>query len=254
MSKNKQITVTEIFDLLRGGNQRDGVDFLYRYHYNKMYGVAFSIVRKEDVSQDIVHNVVYKLLLLDVSKFPSSNELTWLYTVVKNEALMFLRNNSTPLISLDDIQEPISEDRDIHDFVDMESYYSMIKGLNDEQRQVVTLKVLGGYTHKEISAMLGKPIGTIQWIYNTSVKKLKVMLTSIFISIIGLGVGFVYRLKHYIEIILYFETENPGHSFIIPFDYMIIVYGTLAVAAIIAFVVTFIKSYKIPTKADRKSI
>lgn len=254
MSKNKQITVTEIFDLLRSGNQHDGVDFLYRYHYNKMYGVAFSIVRKEDVSQDIVHNVVYKLLLLDVSKFPSSNELTWLYSVVKNESLMFLRSNSTPLISLDDIQEPILEDVDIHDFIDMDVYYSMVKGLKDEQQQVVTLKVLGGYTHKEIATMLGKPIGTIQWIYNTSVKKLKFMLTSIFISIIGLGVGFVYRLTHYIEIIQYFETENPGHSFTIPFDYMIIVYGALAVAAIIAFVVTFIKSYKIPTKADRKSI
>ena len=254
MTKGKQITVTEIFDLLRSGQQHDGVELLYKNHYNKMYGVAFSIVKKEDVSQDIVHNVIYKLMLLETSKFPASNELTWLYKVVKNEALMFLRSNSTPLISLDDIQEPISEDVDIHDFIDMDVYYSMVEGLKDEQQQVVTLKVLGGYTHKEIAAMLGKPIGTIQWIYNTSVKKLKVMLTSIFISIIGLGVGFVYRLTHYIEIIQYFETENPGHSFTIPFDYMIIVYGALVVAAIIAFVVTFIKSYKIPTKADRKSI
>ena len=136
----------------------------------------------------------------------------------------------------------------------MDSYYSMIKGLNDEQRQVVTLKVLGGYTHKEISKMLGKPIGTIQWIYNTSVKKLKIMLSSILIFIIGASVGFVDRLTHYISIINYYETEDPGHSFKIPFDYMIVVFGALAVALIIAFVIIFIKSYKIPTKADRKSI
>lgn len=253
MSKNKQITVTEIFDLLRSGNQHDGVDFLYRYHYNKMYGVAFSIVKKEDISQDIVHNVIYKLMLLEPNKFPTTSELTWLYTVVKNESLMFLRNNH-PVISLDDVVVPIVEDRDIHDFVDMDSYYSMIKGLNDEQRQVVTLKVLGGYTHKEISLMLGKPIGTIQWIYNTSVKKLKIILSSIFVLIIGAGIGFVDRLIHYISIINYYETEDPGHSFKIPFDYMIIVFGVLAVVLIIAFVITFIKSYKIPTKADRKSI
>ena len=183
MTKGKQITVTEIFDLLRSGQQHDGVELLYKHHYNKMYGVAFSIVKKEDVSQDIIHNVIYKLMLLETSKFPSSNELTWLYKVVKNEALMFLRSNSTPLISLDDIQEPISEDVDIHDFIDMDVYYSMVKGLKDEQQQVVTLKVLGGYTHKEIAAMLGKPIGTIQWIYNTSVKKLKVMLSSIMLAI-----------------------------------------------------------------------
>ena len=253
MSKNKQITVTEIFDLLRSGNKRDGVDFLYRYHYNKMYGVAFSIVRKEDVSQDIVHNVVYKLLLLDVSKFPSSNELTWLYTVVKNEALMFLRNNSTPLISLDDIQEPISEDRDIHDFVDMESYYSMIKGLNDEQRQVVTLKVLGGYTHKEISTMLGKPIGTIQWIYNTSVKKLKVILSSIMLAIFASIFGFVERLTNYIEQIKAVP-ESPGQTVHIPFDYSIVVFAFIFAVLVFAFTIIYIKSYKIPTKADRKNI
>ena len=62
-------------------------------------------------------------MLLETSKFPSSNELTWLYKVVKNEALMFLRSNRTPLISLEDVKEPISEDIDIHDFVDMDMYF-----------------------------------------------------------------------------------------------------------------------------------
>ena len=254
MTKDKQVTVTEIFDLMRSGKQHDGVELLYKHHYNKMYGVAFSIVKKEDISQDIVHNVIYKLMLLETSKFPVSNELTWLYKVVKNEALMFLRSNSISLISLEDVKEPIFEDRDIHDFVDMDMYYSMIKGLKDEQRQVVTLKVLGGYTHKEISVMLGKPIGTIQWIYNTSVKKLRVVLSSILVFIVAASYGFVDRLTHYVEIIEYFESESPGHTFTIPFDYMIVVFGVLAVIAILAFVFVFIKSYKIPTKADRKSI
>lgn len=206
------------------------------------------------MSQDIVHNVTYKLLSLDVSKFPSSNELTWLYTVVKNEALMFLRNNSTPLISLDDIQEPISEDRDIHDFVDMESYYSMIKGLNDEQRQVVTLKVLGGYTHKEISKMLGKPIGTIQWIYNTSIKKLKITLSSIMVAIILSGVGFITRLVNYITKTNTMPDEIPGQTIHIPFDYSIVIFAVMFVSSSISFLFVFKKSHKIPTKAERKNI
>lgn len=47
MSKNTHITINEIFELLRNGQQHEGVDFLYRYHYTKMYGVAFSIVKKK---------------------------------------------------------------------------------------------------------------------------------------------------------------------------------------------------------------
>jgi RNA polymerase sigma-70 factor (ECF subfamily) len=219
-----------------------------------MYGVAFSIVKKEDVSQDIVHNVIYKLMLLETSKFPSSNELTWLYKVVKNEALMFLRSNSTPLISLEDVKEPISEDRDIHDFVDMDMYYSMIKGLKDEQRQVVTLKVLGGYTHKEISVMLGKPIGTIQWIYNTSIKKLKITLSSVMIAIILSGVGFIARLINYITKTNTAPEEFPGQTTYIPFDYLIVVFAVIFVSLSIVFLLIFKKSHKIPTKADRKNI
>lgn len=253
MTKGKQITVTEIFDLLRSGQQHDGVELLYKNHYNKMYGVAFSIVKKEDVSQDIVHNVIYKLMLLETSKFPASNELTWLYKVVKNEALMFLRSNRTPLISLEDVKEPISEDRDIHDFVDMESYYSMVKGLKDEQQQVVTLKVLGGYTHKEISVMLGKPIGTIQWIYNTSVKKLKVMLSSIILAIFVSAFGFVERLTNYIEQ-LKAVPEIPGQTVHIPFDYFIVIFAVIFAVLISLFTIIYIKSYRIPTKANRKSI
>lgn len=253
MSKNVQITVNDIFELLRSGKQHEGVDLLYKYHYNKMYGVAFSIVKKEDISQDIVHNVIYKLMLLETSKFPTSSELTWLYTVVKNETLMFLRNNN-PIISLDDVAiEPIVEDRDIHDFVDMDSYYSMIKGLNDEQRQVVTLKVLGGYTHKEISKMLGKPIGTVQWIYNSSIKKLKITLSSIMVAIILSGGAFVERLVNYISQINTVP-EVPGQTIYIPFDYSIVVFAVIFVSSSILFSLIFKKSYKIPTKADRKNI
>lgn len=254
MSKNTNISINEIFDLLRNGRQHDGVELLYKYHYNKMFGVAFSIVKKEDISQDIVHNVIYKLMLLDTSKFPSSSELTWLYTVVKNEALMFLRNNK-PIISLDDVTiEPIVEDRDIHDFVDMDTYYSMIKGLNDEQRQIVTLKVLGGYTHKEISKMLGKPIGTIQWSYNTSIKKIKVTLSSIMVAIILSGGGFIARLVNYITKTNTMPDEIPGQTIQIPFDYSIVVFAVLFVSLSITFLLIFKKSYKIPTKANRKNI
>lgn len=126
MSKNTSITISDIFELLKNGKQCEGVDLLYKRYYRKMYGIAFSIVKKEDVSEDIVHNVICKLLLLNPSKLPTSSELTWLYTVVKNESLIFLRNDKH-MISFDAVGiEPIVEDKDIHDFIDMDSYYSMI--------------------------------------------------------------------------------------------------------------------------------
>ena len=246
MSEKTEMTVNEIFELLRNGERHRGVDLLYKHHYNKMYGIAFSIVKKEDVSQDIVHNVIYRLMLLETNKFPSSNELTWLYTVVKNEALMIFRQNK-PTVPLEDmIAEPIVEDKDIRDLVDMDAYYSMVKGLNEKQREIVTLKVLGGYTHKEIAKMLGKPIGTIQWIYNSSIKLLKISLFPIMTAIVLSCAGFVVRLANYIaktnkNIV---DEEIPNTITRVPFDYLILVFAALFACFSILFFVVLLKIKK----------
>lgn len=246
MSEKTETTVNEIFELLRNGERHRGVDLLYKYHYNKMYGIAFSIVKKEDFSQDIVHNVIYRLMLLETNKFPSSNELTWLYTVVKNEALMIFRQNK-PTVSLEDmIAEPIVEDKAIRDLVDMDAYYSMVKGLNEKQREIVTLKVLGGYTHKEIAKMLGKPIGTIQWIYNSSIKLLKITLASTLVATVLSGVGFVTRLVRYIVKINrkpIFD-ESVDQTTQIAFDSLIAVFAVLFVCFLILSFVLLLKIKK----------
>ena len=218
-----------------------------------MYGVAFSIVKNEDESQDVVHNVVYKLLILRADKFPISSELTWLYSVVKNEALMFLRQKPN-VIAIDEIISPIiDEDRNIYNFVDMDEFNSMLKGLSEQQKQVVTLKVLGGYTHKEIAQMLHKPIGTIQWLYNTAVKKLRMILSSLIVAIIVSGVAFMDRLTNYIYY-LQSMPETPNQTLKMPFDISIIVYGAMFLIFIVTFVLIYINSYKISIKAQQKSI
>lgn len=254
MSKITQIT--EPFELIRNGQQYEGVALLYEYHYNKMYGIAFSITKKEDVSEDVVHNVIQKLLLLEKNKFPLASELTWLYTVVKNESLMFLRNKKRS-ISLDALTtEPAFEDKNIHDFVDMDTYYSMIKGLDEKQRQIVTLKVMGGYTHKEIADMLGKPVGTIQWIYNTSIKRLKIILSSILAATVLSAVGFVTRLVNYVVKINKKPSvgEIMGKPMRIPFDYFIVVFAVLFACFLILFLIVLKKFSKNPTKSHKKSI
>lgn len=257
MLKSNELLVHEIFMLIREGN-RDGVEMLYKHHYNKMYGVAFSILKNEQASQDVVHNVIYKLMKIEPKRLPLSSELSWLYTVTKNEALQALRSEK-PTASIDEIVL-VSEDISINNFVDMEAYYSMIKGLNEEQKQIVTLKVIGGFTHKEIAKMLGKPIGTVQWIFNTSIKKLKAVLLSFFACIFLSIIGFAMSISKYLAVIKEYDgdiEESFGQAdelVIIPFDYSIIAWGVAVLLLVIGFIVFYKKTDKIPTKAEKKSI
>lgn len=155
------VKIETIFDLMKNKEPR-GFELLYEQHFRIMYGIAYSITGNDELSKDAVQNTLIKLFGLEPHKFPKTHELTWLYTVVKNEALMLLRKEK-PVVDISAVAGKLPViDKSIEDFADMENYYSLISSLNENQKQVVTLKVLGGLSHKEISRMLQKPIGTIQ--------------------------------------------------------------------------------------------
>lgn len=192
----ERMELKPIITLIKNNN-REGVELLYKHYFQLMYGVAFSVVKNKEDSYDIVQNVMLKLFNLDREKFPQKGEVSWLYTVVKNEALMLIRKERKK-VDIDNIIEQGELDSDIESFVDMEAYYAMLEGLNEKEKEIVTLKVLGGLSHKEISQILGKPIGTIQWIYNVSIKKLRMTLN---VSTLIAAIIFIKRFIDQLNIV-----------------------------------------------------
>lgn len=251
----EQVTNLEtIFNCIRSGQKQEGIKLLYSLHYNKLYGIAFLFVKNEAETEDIIHNAIYKLLNLELDLFPKAHVSTWLYTFIKNEALTFLRKKK-PAVSIDEIITVGKEDQKIEHYVNMDTYYSLIKNLSDEQKQIVTLKVIGGYTHKEIAQMLGKPIGTIQWIYNTSIKKLKYILSSLITSMIVFASMFTVELAMYCYSLYKFNSEYEGELMKgVPFNFNIVIFAVLFLMSVIAFIVFLKKSEKTPTKSKKKNI
>lgn len=182
-----------------------GFEMLYNTYFRFMFGIAYAVLKNENDCCDVIQNVMLRLYALDEALFPMEHEFKWLQTVVKNEALMYLRKEKVSSPLEDAFELPV-QDKAIEDFVDMESFYSMTASPNEKQRMVVTMKVLGDMTHKEISNVLSLPIGTVQWIYATSIKKLRHTLTALTCLVLGFGGGFLYQLSQYLGA----DTEQPG--------------------------------------------
>ncbi len=254
-----RIKLNTIFELLRNCDPY-GFELLYENYFRLMYGVAFSISKNDEASKDAIQNAMFNLYKLDCNKFPTSNELSWLYKVVKNETLQLLRKEKEK-ISIDDIAELPDLNNDINLIVDMDSYEQLVMQLNDRQRKIVTLKIVSGLTHKEISKMLDIPLGTVMWSYNTSIKKLRLVLsgiTSIFLLNIG---AILYRLfdaktkvSPLISESLYTTTEyNPssklGRSTEIVNTFNIDIFLYISILCILILLVfVFINSDKIPSR------
>ena len=182
-----------------------GFDLLYQHYFRLLFSIAYSVLNSEDDSYDVIQSVMLRLYQLDQNLFPSDHELSWLKTVVKNEALMHLRREKSTVPLEETADFPVLDQR-IEDFVDMDAFYQLTAPLNERQKKVVSMKILGDMTHKEIAQMLSVPIGTVQWIYATSIKKLRRSLTALTSLVLISGGGLGYQLVQYLPA----PSEVPG--------------------------------------------
>ena len=205
--------IATALSLMREGRINDGVELLYKKCYAQMYGIAFSVLKNENDSRDAVHNAIAVLLSISTEKLPHTNELGWLYTVIKNEALdLWKRNQRLLPLSEDFLLDEADEDREISAILGMDSYMRMISSLDSTRQQVVTLKVLGGFTHREIGEILGKPTGTVQWLYSTAILRLKAAVTILSVITLLASAETVRRVIGYINISSGGPTDTPGEG------------------------------------------
>ena len=167
----------EIFQDLRNRKQ-NAYNKLYEKYYKLVYGIVFSIIKNKEDSEDITHEIFTKIYRLDTEKLPLDNEASWLFTVSKNECLLFFRK-SKPNISIDEIYEMTDKSNGIDDIVDKDYFNSLISGLKEDEKLIVSLKVLSNFPFRKISQIMNIPIGTVQWKYYKAINSLKISIGSL---------------------------------------------------------------------------
>ena len=189
MKKQEREELKAIFNDLRNGN-KESIENLYK-KYNKMiYGVAFGILKNKEDSEDIVQTVFSKLYTIDKEKMPKNKEATWLYTVTKNEALLFLRKKSDAY-DLEEVYNVENQNNEINELIDKENYNQLINKLDSKEKEIVSLKVISNFSFKQISELLGEPTGTVKWRYYKSIYALRLILSNLGMSIITFVLGIV---------------------------------------------------------------
>ncbi len=132
----------------------DGIGQLFRKHYASMYRLAMLMLRDDNVSRDIVHDVFEALLVsgrTDVSA-------AYLLTAVRNRSLKHIRSLTVhermKEVYAVDGQE-ISEE-DWPDEVTIAMIQSSVSNdLTDACRRVVNMRFSDGRSYQEIACELG---------------------------------------------------------------------------------------------------
>ena len=134
-----------------GGDRKIFAEIYQRYHV-KMERTAMNILRDQSEAEDAVQNAFMQVIrhFEKIYEIPCEELPFWLISIVKNEALMLLRKR--------DRTATLEEERfpgGAEDVSDYAALVELFRSLPDTYRGVLEMKVLLGYTDREIAAHLG---------------------------------------------------------------------------------------------------
>lgn len=155
---------------MKSGN-KDGLKKVYETYINLIYSVVFSKLGKKEEAEDITSEFFIKIFNNAQKYKPGYRHVAWLVTVAKNMSIDYIRKNKweTPVDEFYQ-ESPVRVEEQITNEIAISDAMSILKPI---EKEIVNLKLIGGFTFKEISKFCNSPMGTVTWHYNNAIIKLR---------------------------------------------------------------------------------
>ncbi len=174
--------IHDMFQRIKAG-EKEVIEDLYVKYKDLIINISFSIVKDRNIAEEISQNVFLKILKIDKEILPDNNELSWIYTITKNQTIDYLRKQHTN-IDIDSIYEINDENNEIENIVEQDTYNKIIEGLEEKEREIISLKIISEMTFREIGEILEMPTATVQWKYYKAMHTLELLLSNMALFII----------------------------------------------------------------------
>lgn len=144
---------------------------IYEETKKGVYAIIFSVVKNHDTAQDLMQDVYMKMLIKIEQYKVGTNFFNWLAQIAKNQAIDHYRRHSKTISDgkvLIDQMPSYTESPDQED-----QFYQMIELLDEEESMVLIPRIVDDMKFKDIAKLVNKPLGTVLWIYQKAIDKLK---------------------------------------------------------------------------------
>ncbi|MDI6453751.1 RNA polymerase sigma factor [Peloplasma aerotolerans] len=144
-------------------------DTFYNLTKNQVFYAIINIVKDQDLAEDIMQDTYVKFLEKIEQYKSGSNPYAYLSTIARNLAINTY-NREKRVINSQEIVESIPSPEEE---TDQEDIFKILDLLEDVEKEVVTLHIINDLKFREIADTIDKPLGTVLWIYNKAIKKLR---------------------------------------------------------------------------------
>lgn len=158
---------------------------LVEAYQDRLFGLVLSFVRQREQAEDLIQEIFVKAYFALESFEGQSAFYTWLYRIATNHSMDYLRKHRPDQVSLDKpiddageitvantIEGPSSDHPDAQLDVPTAAK-SLLDGLDPDQRVILTLRELEGYSYEELAEILDCPVNTVKSRLNRAREALK---------------------------------------------------------------------------------
>ena len=166
------MTLEPLIQKLKSGNMV-ALENIYLLMNKSVYILSYSILADAEKAKDVLQDTFIKVAQSIHSYKANTNAEAWICRIARNlcytEYSKAKRN-----ISLE-VYEGNIADKKNHEELWIQNILlkKALLWLKPLEREIVVLFAIQGYKHREIAQIIKRPMGTVQRIYNKSIKKLR---------------------------------------------------------------------------------
>lgn len=134
----------------------------YETYKTGLFRYALSLLKDPDGAEDVMQEVFVRLLSGKYCPEPGK-EQAYLYRMARNLCFDYLRRKNR----LAQEQQQILSEQTRY------AYIELISPLDSKEQEIVTLKIVGGLTHREIAKVLGLTEHAAKKRYERAIQKLR---------------------------------------------------------------------------------
>jgi RNA polymerase sigma-70 factor (ECF subfamily) len=152
----------------------DALDQLSRYVYSRLYSYVFYRVNHREDAEDLTSEVVLKVIRNLRNQHGNFN--AWIYKIAKNAVIDFYRRRAVrPETSLSTLPGEIPDTTPlISEYImTQEKLRQGLQKLTEDQRQVIIMKFIDGYSNPEIAQFMHKSVGAIKLLQYRALQSLR---------------------------------------------------------------------------------
>ncbi len=167
-------------------SQPDALSALYDRYSRLVYSVALHVTGDPPLAEEVTQDVFLRVWQRAALYQPGQGRLgSWLAGIARHRAIDVFRHHQTDAGGHSQSWEALpqfdpADEQDVEQSVDSTQQQQRVQRalatLPDEQRQALALAFFRGYTHEEVAAALGEPLGTVKTRIRLAMQKLRKLL------------------------------------------------------------------------------